>query len=323
MKAIKVISVIALIVSVFLGCTSQKASDSQNGKDNQEAPVLRRLYEHVVIIGIDGLSSEGLKQATTPNMDKLIANGAYTYNARTILPTVSSPNWSAMIHGAGPEATGISSNSWEPDGKWMQPIVKNQAGLFPSIFNIIREQLPDAEQGTIFHWDGFGRLLQRDVVNRYDTYPTPEESTSKFCDYLVSKKPVFAFLQLDHVDGAGHKFGHMTPDYLQSIANTDSLVGDILNSIRNAGMEDNTFIMVVSDHGGINKGHGKESVEEITVPVIYYGKGIKKNYVVRQPVYMFDVAANIAFALGLKKPYVWTGRPTFPAFEGYNEPENY
>ena len=79
--------------------------------------------------------------------------------------------------------------------------------------------------------------------------------------------------------------------------------------------------MIVSDHGGFNKGHGGVSPEEVTVPVIYYGKGIKQNYKIQQTVYMYDVAANVAFALNLKTPHVWTGRPTLAAFEGFPEPE--
>ena len=293
------------------GCTLQFCS----GK-----PVEKRLFEHVVVIGIDGLTSEGLKNAATPVMDNLIANGAVKYDARAILPTVSAPNWGAMLHGAGPEATGIISND---RNKWMQPVDKSRMGMFPNIFNIVREQIPEAEQGAIFHWGGFGELLQEEVVNRYDTYYTPEETTQQVCDYIVTKKPTFLFIQLDHVDGAGHRFGYAnTPEYLQAVAKADSLAGFIMESIRQAGMENNTLVMIVSDHGGINTGHGGESLEELTVPVIYYGKGIKQNYKVQQTVYMYDVAANVAFALNLKTPHVWTGRPTLPAFEGYSEPEN-
>ncbi|GHT36748.1 phosphodiesterase [Bacteroidia bacterium] len=279
-------------------------------------------FEHVIVIGIDGMSSEGLMKAKTPYMDQLIEKGAFKYDARTILPTVSSPNWSAMIHGAGPEITGITSNDWEPDSTFMKPVIANKSGHFPSIFNLIREQMPSAEQGTIFHWDGFGRLLQKDVVNRYEHVATPTESAQKFAEYIQEKKPTFAFLQLDHVDGAGHNFGHMTEGYLQSIVNADSLVAIIVDAIKQAGIGENTFLMIVSDHGGINKGHGGESMEEITVPVIYCGKKIKKGYRIQQQVYMYDVAANIAFALGLKVPYAWTGRPTKAAFTGFGEPEN-
>ena len=303
--------VIALcLISIVQSCSVKSADKGQTGK---------RLFEHVVVIGIDGLTSEGLIRSKTPVMDDLISHGAFKYDARAVLPTVSAPNWGAMVHGAGPEATGIISND---RNKWMQPVDKSRMGMFPNIFNIIREQLPEAEQGAIFHWSGFGQLLQEETVNRYNTYNSPEETTRQVCDYIITKKPVFLFIQLDHVDGAGHGFGYYnTPEYMQAVEKADSLTGLIVESVRHAGIEKNTLVMIVSDHGGFNKGHGGESQEELTVPVIYYGKGIKQNYKIQQTVYMYDVAANVAFALNLKIPYAWTGRPTLSAFEGYSEPE--
>jgi predicted AlkP superfamily pyrophosphatase or phosphodiesterase len=293
-------------------CTGKSCcSDECSGKKH---------FDHVVVIGIDGLTSEGLVKAETPVIDDLIAHGAFKYDARAIRPTVSAPNWGAMVHGAGPEATGIISND---RNKWMPSVDSSRMGMFPNIFNIIREQLPDAEQGAIFHWGGFGQLLQEEVVNRYTTYNSPEETTRQVCEYITSKKPVFLFIQIDHVDGAGHGFGYKnTPEYLQSVAKADTLTGQIMESIRKAGMENNTLVMIVSDHGGINTGHGGDSPEELTVPVVYYGKGIKKNYKIQQTVYMYDVAANVAFALNLKMPHQWTGRPTLAAYEGYSEPSN-
>lgn len=293
---------------------------SCNCKSGANEPTGKKLFEHVVVIGIDGMTSEGLIKANTPVMDELIAKGAFKYDARAVLPTVSAPNWGAMVHGAGPEATGIISNDLN---KWMPPVDKSRKGMFPNIFNVIREQLPEAEQGAIFHWGGFGNLLQEEVVNRYNTYGSAEETTRQVCDYIVSKKPAFLFIQLDHVDGAGHGFGYKNkPEYLEAIAKADTMVGQIAESVRQAGIGDRTLIMVVSDHGGFLKGHGGESLDELTVPVIYYGKGIKQNYKVQQTVYMYDVAANVAFALGLKRPHQWTGRPTLAAFEGYSEPDN-
>ena len=299
-----------MVVAAYLGCALQSCSS--------EEPVSVRLFQNVVVIGIDGLCSEGLKQAETPVMDNLIANGAVKYDVRAVLPSSSAANWGAMLHGAGTEVSGITSNKWRPDGQWMPPVVKNSAGRFPNIFNIIREQMPEAVQGAIVNWDGIRHLLQEDVVNRYSAHQSDGETTLHVCEYIVSKKPAFLFVQLDEVDGAGV---WMSPKYLDVVAYTDSLVGRIMESIREAGMEDNTLVMIVSDHGGINSGHGGETPEEVNVPVIWYGNGIKKNYTVRQAVYVYDLAANAAFALNLKVPYAWTGRPTLPAFEGYHEPE--
>lgn len=302
-----------ILMIFLLGSMNLQAQEQKKGK---------QLFEHVVIIGIDGLSSAGLLKAEAPVMHKMIAGGAFKRDARTVLPSSSSSNWSAMILGAGPEITGITSNDWKPDGKGMQPVVVNKVGRSPSIYDIVRQQRPRAEQGVVFHWDDYGRLLQKEMVNHYEHAGTETEAATKFAAYLTAKQPTFALLHLDHVDGAGHKTGHMTPAYLQSISRADSLVGTVLKAIEQSGMKDKTLVMIVSDHGGINKGHGGESAEEITIPVIYYGSGIKKGYQIQQPVYQYDVAATVAFALNLQVPYSWTSRPVKAAFTGFSEPAN-
>lgn len=301
-------------VTIFL-LAGLTAAAQQKTKDKTVA-------EHVVVIGIDGLSTTGLLKAEAPVLHRMIAEGAFKSDGRTVLPSSSSSNWSAMILGAGPEITGITSNDWKPNTKAMRPVVVNKIGRSPSIYDIVRQQRPTAEQGVVFHWDDYGRLLQKESVNHYERAETEALAATKFADYLIAKKPTFAFLHLDHVDHAGHESGHMTEEYLKSISKADSLVGQVLKAIEQSGMKGKTMVMIVSDHGGINKGHGGESDEEITIPVIYYGKGVKKGYKVQQPVYQYDVAATVAFALNLRVPYSWTSRPVKAAFEGYKEPEN-
>ncbi|MBE9586457.1 alkaline phosphatase [Mucilaginibacter sp. JRF] len=305
----RIFSVLAIIA---LGST-QLLAQKKNSKP---------LFDHVIVIGIDGLSSAGLMKANAPVLHKMIEEGAFKYNARTVLPSSSSSNWSAMILGAGPEITGVTSNDWKPNAKHMTPVAVNKVGRSPSIYDIIRQQRPNAEQGVVFHWDDYGRLLQKEMVNHYEYAETETKAAEKFAEYITAKKPTFALLHLDHVDHAGHEKGHMTDDYLQSIAKADSLIGSVLKAIDAAGMKENTLVMIVADHGGINKGHGGESDEEINIPVIYYGKGVKKGYKIQQPVYQYDVAATVAFVFNLKVPYSWTSRPVKAAFTGFSEPEN-
>lgn len=278
--------------------------------------------EHVVVIGVDGMSSAGLRDAHTPIMDSLIAHGSVTWHARVVLPSVSSPNWASMLHGAGPEQHGITSNDWEPDGDALPPVVAGEQGRFPSIFDVIRGQRPDAETGSVYHWEGFGRLYDAAVVNYDAHYSTPDSCAQAFGSYIAGQRPVFSFIQLDHVDGAGHRDGHMSPGYLASITNTDSLVGVILDGIRRAGIEDRTLVIITSDHGGIGYGHGGESPEEMTVPVVLAGRGVKRGYRIQQQTYIYDIAATAAFALRLTVPYAWIGRPVAAAFDGFDEPAN-
>ena len=293
------------------------ASCSQPSEEKQPSGI-----EHVIVIGIDGLSSDGLEKANTPVFDSLINGGAIKWKARTVLTSASSQNWASMLMGTGPEIHGIVDNGWQVDNHSLPPTIKEVDGRFPTIFSLLKAQKPDAETGVVYHWGDFGRLYQKDAV-AYDRHFKSEDSTTAdFANYIREKKPVLAFMHLDHVDGAGHRFGHGTEDYYKSIERTDSLVKQVVTAIHDGGIASKTVLMIVSDHGGKGNGHGGATPEEAEVPFLLSGAGVKKGYKIEQQVAVYDCGPTIAYALGLKTPYEWTGRPVKPAFEGLGEPEN-
>jgi hypothetical protein len=275
--------------------------------------------EHVIVIGIDGMSSQGFIQAHTSCMDSLLHAGASSYKVRCILPSVSTPNWGAMLYGAGPEATGVIDNSWQRGVYELPAVTLTDNGYFPGIFRIIRDGKPQAVTASFYNWGDFGNLLEKEVIDSCATFPTSLETAEKTAEYILAKKPDFVFVQLDEVDGAGHKFGHMSPDYLRKIEETDTHVQLIVDAVKQAGIAGSTLIMVVSDHGGIFYGHGGNTYEEVSTPIIYAGPGVKKDYRIRQQIYRYDVAADVAFALGLDAPQVWVGRPVRTIYEGFGE----
>ena len=97
---------------------------------------------HVVIIGVDGLSPDGIQKATTPTLHRMIKAGSSTLHARAVMPTVSSPNWASMIMGAGPEQHGVTTNDWQPDKFEIVPTATGPGGMFPTIFGLLRAQRP-------------------------------------------------------------------------------------------------------------------------------------------------------------------------------------
>lgn len=278
--------------------------------------------EHVIVIGVDGLSPDGIRNAETPTIDSMIADGAVKWNVRTVLTTASSQNWSSMIMGAGPEQHGIIDNDWERDEHSLPPIVAGEEGIFPTIFGLIRSQKPDAEIGAVYHWSGFGRLFEKKAVNYDKRFSTEDSTAADFTKYIKEKKPTFGFVHFDHVDHAGHHDGHGTPAYYAAVTKTDSLVREILKSIKDANIDKSTLIIITADHGGIGKGHGGPTPEEGEIAMVLYGKDVRHGYNIQQQVYTYDLAATIAFAFNLTPPYAWTGRPIKPAFDGFNEPAN-
>ena len=292
-------------------------SCAENGHDN--TPIVK----HVVVIGFDGLSPNGLKNAITPTFDKVISEGAYSMHARAVLPTSSSTNWASMIMGAGPEQHGITSNSWEKDNFVLPTITQSEDFLFPSIFQLIDDQKESAEIGAIYHWSGFGRLFEKGAVD-YDINPESEdEAAALAAAYIKEKKPTFTFIHFDHVDHGGHEYGHGTPEYYKSVEKADAMLAEVMAAIKASGMADETLVIISADHGGLGKGHGGESLEEIEIPFILWGKSVKKNHLLKYPVYQYDNAATVAFALGIKTPMAWIGRPVKNAFVGFDLNDDY
>src|SRR3954470_19711396 len=116
--------------------------------------------KHIVVIGCDGFGSIGFTPSNAPVLHKLMREGAWTLHARGVLPTVSSPNWASMIMGAGPEQHGIASNEWETNKFEITPIATGSGGIFPTIFGVIRDEMPHSKIACVHDWDGFARLLE-------------------------------------------------------------------------------------------------------------------------------------------------------------------
>lgn len=309
MKHIKVL-ILAIGVLPLWSCHNEDTDSSQKAR-------------HVVVIGFDGLSPDGLQNAETPNFDKLMSEGAFTMHARSVLPSSSSTNWASMIMGAGPEQHGITSNAWEKTNYTLPTIAESEDLLFPTIFHLVDTQLEDPEIGVIYHWTGFGRLFEKSAVD-YDISPETEEETAKLASaYIKNKKPDFTFIHFDHVDHYGHEFGHGSKEYYQSVEKADQLLAEVMSAIKEAGMAEETVVVISADHGGLGKGHGGESLKEMEIPFIVWGKSVKKNHKLTHPVFQYDNAATVAFALGLKRPMAWIGRPVRNAFKGFGDTDNY
>jgi arylsulfatase A-like enzyme len=105
--------------------------------------------------------------------------------------------------------------------------------------------------------------------------------------------------------------------YYQAVTKTDSLIGLVVKAVKDAGIQNNTLLIITADHGGIGYGHGGATTEEAEIAMILSGKMVKKGYRIQQQVYTYDLAATIAFALHIVPPYAWTGRPIKSAFIGF------
>lgn len=281
---------------------------------NAAATAQVRHVEHVVLIGIDGLSPAGIRAANTPQFDELIEEGASTFHARAVMPTSSSPNWASMIMGAGPEQHGITSNDWERDRFEITPIDKGPEGIFPTIYGVLHAQRPNSIIGVFHDWDGYGRLVERTACETVEDANGPDDAIQRAIGFVRDRKPTFTFVHLDHVDHAGHQSGWGSPEYIKAVEHADALIGQMRRTLAETALAESTILLVTADHGGKGKKHGGDTMAEIEIPWIIVGPGVRRGYEITAPVNQYDTAATLAHIFGVKPPASWIARPVLTAF---------
>jgi Uncharacterized proteins of the AP superfamily len=271
--------------------------------------------KHVILIGADGMGSFILNQhkGNFPHLEKMMNEGASTLEMRSVLPSSSAVNWASHLMGAGPELHGYTD--WGSKVPELPSRETGKYGLFPGIFGLMRDHYPAAEAGVIYSWEGIGYLYEQSAVNFNDFKKDNDDDVLKSAiNYLSEKKPLLSFIYFSQPDGAGHKMGWGSPEYLEACKKIDAQVGEILNFLKSSGMDKNSIVIFTSDHGGIEKGHGGKTMQEMQVPYILWGKNIKKNYIIPESTMVYDNAATLAYILGLTPPQVWIGRPITSVF---------
>jgi len=272
--------------------------------------------KHVVLIGADGLGAFILNKhkGSFPNLEKMMSQGASTLQMRSVLPSSSAVNWASFLMGAGPELHGYTE--WGSRTPELPSRVIGDYGIFPGIFGQMRKTYPNAETGVIYSWEGIGFLYEQAAVN-FNKFEKDDDNMvlQTGIDYLKEKKPVLSFIYFSQPDGAGHGIGWDSPEYLEECKKIDTYVGKIIDTLKETGMYENTIIIFASDHGGIEKGHGGKTMQEMQVPYIMFGKNIKSGYVIDESTMIYDNAATVAYILGLECPQVWISRPIFSAFK--------
>lgn len=275
------------------------------GEAQAKAPKMK----HVVMIGSDGFSAEvvNANPGKFPNLERMMKEGSYTLEARSVLPSSSAINWATLLMGAGSEMHGFTE--WGSKTPEVEPIHVNKYGLFPGIFGEVREQIPNAVTGVVYSWNGIGHLFEKEAVNLdKGTSDNDDVATQIFCDFLKEKNPTLAFIHIGEPDHAGHSIGWMTPEYVKACEKVDSLVGVIYDCVKQNMDPKTTAVIFTADHGGKGTSHGGKTMNEMRVPYIIVGKGIPAGRKIDRIVMKYDNAPTIADMLRIEAPEQWYGK---------------
>jgi hypothetical protein len=112
----------------------------------------------------------------------------------------------------------------------------------------------------------------------------------------------YTFLHLCDPDRAGHTYGWMSADYLNSVKTADGYVGEVFQLIAtDPNLTDHTVIVLTADHGGTGTGHADATNgKNYTIPFYVWGPDVTPG----ADLYALNPAARLDPG---------TGRPTYYA----------
>lgn len=241
--------------------------------------------KHLIVISYDAFSEDNWEMAKSlPNLSRLIRTGAYSTKLRSIYPTLTYVVHSTLVTGVYPNKHGIIHNNplqpfvKEKNQKWYWfrddikvPTIYDAAKeanmttagiLWPvSGKSSIKYNLPEIvaingenqalkvlKNGNPFFSISmelkYGRIRNGVQQPNLDDF-----STMCAIDTIKRKKPNLLLLHLIDLDDTKHKHGTDSPEIQSVIKRMDKRLGDIIKSVEEAGILDDTVFLVVGDHG--------------------------------------------------------------------------
>ena len=276
-------------------------------------------YDHVFIIGVDGLgdtfrkdkrSSEPNNKVDAKNFYRIFGEYAYRNDSKSENITISAQNWTSIFTGVACETHGITNDIATKNER-------NSSTAYPSIFYYIKKDNPYAKLTSIVNWNPINHgIIENDLGVDKTNFSNDNLVTSKVIEYLNNNQsniPTLMFVHLCDVDHAAHNTqgscatcGGYSKEYYDYAQAADTMIGQIYDKIESLGLMNNSLFIVVADHGEAKNSHGNaqgpnRDPKEETVVVAVRGYTVNK-MTLPTSVHNRDVSAIVLYALGVDIP---------------------
>ena len=266
------------------------------------------LARHVVVISIDGLRPDAIEASGARNLIRMMQEGAYSLQARTIQPSRTLPSHTSMITGVSPSVHGITWNDEQVDAQGRVRV--------STMFDMADSA--HLHTAAFFGKSKFRHLIHADAPDEVEAPRGSEvvlapRITQDVLQYLRFNRPDLLFVHIPDPDIAGHSAGWMSMPYRWAVRRADAAVEQIRRQAERTFGGD-VVVIVTADHGGHGRDHGTTSEEDTRIPWIVWGPGVQ-NGAIQERIDTFDTAATALWVLGVPVPARWEGRPVATAFQ--------
>ena len=254
---------------------------------SEQSPV-----DHVLVVSVDGLRPQVLDEAATPNLHRMMSDGASTLNARTDYSSVNRlSNAVGMLTGLRTyPGNGGHGIGWR--GRPQGTIAAAAGHYVPGMFDMAH----DLGLGTAVLTDFSPMTVVRDSWNARngaaDAWTPPNDGRNKLSRFvlasddggvfrnarnvLANNEPAVTYVQLSNAAESGAKYGWNSTRYFKAVNRADGRIGSLVSLTRNdPGLAGHTAVIVTSERGGsaAKKGLSKRPAW-YRVPLFVVGPGV-------------------------------------------------
>jgi predicted AlkP superfamily pyrophosphatase or phosphodiesterase len=265
---------------------------------------------NVVVVSIDGLRPDAINAYGASTLQRLMREGSYTLAASTIHPSKTLPSHTSMLTGQPPERHGVL---------WNNVATADAESIdLPNVFGLARSH---GYSTAAFFSKAKFQPLQVEGTLDYSQAPggwfgrwSSERTVGDVENYLKDAQPNVLFVHLSDADAAGHSAGWMTPEYGRGVLAADRAVGQLIALAEQTYGSGNFSMIVTADHGGHGTNHGSDDPQDVTIPWIAWGRGVKPGVLPEATIRTMDTAATVLWLLNVDGPSDWAGQPIIGAY---------
>lgn len=265
------------------------------------------IADHVVIISVDGLRADAIARYNLKHMGRLVSEGAASLTAQTIVPSKTLPAHTSMLTGMLPAHHGITWNSDQTDelGTVQVPTIfelAKSAGFTTAAF---------FSKSKFRHLQKPGTLDYTQAPNGIDHWMATK-TAEDVKQYLAWHRPNLLFVHVAEPDYAGHSIGWNSFVYGWAVRRADAAVGQVLAAADRAFGSGKYTVILTADHGGQGRSHGSDQPDDMTIPLIVWGKNVQPGELTG--LHTMDTGATALWLLGVPLPGEFEGSAIAAAF---------
>ena len=262
----------------------------------------------VIVVVLDGLRPDAITRFGLQNVLRLARNGASTFDARTVSPSVTAAAMGSLLTGAAPSHHGLESERFH--------IPRAKGALHPVAHELARCGMPSS--GFMAHVPWLIRPLARRIARTLGltTVRFRGNNATQVLEAARTQLRIqdtgLILLHWADADRAGHEHGWMSDAYGQAAVAMDRALGQLMRVV---DLSDRSTVMIaLADHGGGGRAlrhHNSDHPADRTIPVIFAGGGVRPG-TLPAGISLLDVPATILTLLGIPRPASYAGQSLVP-----------